>query len=218
MSGEIENQVNKVLLTLHKYRGKAKNILLKKGTNEDVDDALSDAIEKIALNLYSGSLPLDKPEEEYLKIFTTVSKNRLFDINKRGIGKQKKEKNGASPSPVEPIDLRYHASNRISINVVYELISDQDVFEEVIKKDAVHVSQTLVDGVLSASSEAANKITRKYYEMIRATKQESVSKAELARECGMTRSNISTTLLKVRKDVTKRRPDILETYVEFFAI
>ena len=218
MNGKLENQISGILLILHEYRGTARSILRKYGIEEDVEDALSDTIEKIAIKLHSGYLSLDKPKEEYLKLFTAWSKNRLLDINKRGIGKQRKKETGDSPPTVEPIDLRHRASNRLRASKIDELVSDQDVFEDVTRKNAIHVSQTLVDDVLNASSEAANKVTRKYYEMILATKQDTVSKADLARECGMTRSNISITLSKVRKDVTKRRPDILETYVDFFAV
>lgn len=218
MNGKLENKISGVLLILHEYRGNAKSILWKYGIEEDIEDALSDTIEKIAIKLHSGYLSSDKPKEEYLKLFTTWSKNRLLDINKRGIGKQRKKEAGDSPPLVEPIDLRHRASNRLRASSVDELISHQDVFEDATRKNAIHVSQTLVDDVLNASSEAANKVTRTFYELILATKQDTVSKADLARECGMTRSNISSTLSKVRKDVTKRRPDILETYVDFFAV
>lgn len=206
-----------VLLLLHGYRKKLLRKMSRgKDVAPDVEDAVSEAIVKFAEGL-GGKIALNKSKEEYLRLFTTVAKNKLLDIRKRGIGNQKKEDKTISSQTREPIDLRHRAKNRIPISSIDELVSDQDLFKEATKKDTAHVVETLAGDVMETSSEAANNVLRKLHELL-VTKQENVTQAELAKECHVSRASISYTFSKVRRDVTKRRPDILETYVVLFAV
>lgn len=217
MNEDSKNQIDAILLILHEYRGKARSILKKGCIDEDIEDALSDSILKVAKQLHSGTIPLGKPKDEYLKLFTTISRRRLIDMSRRGIGRQQNKQLGDSPPPIDPIDLRHRAPNRLRIQEIDELVSDQDVFAEATRKNVIHVSQTLLDDVMCASSKAGKKVTQKYLELL-ATKQEDVTQADVARECNMSRANITITLKKVREDVTKRHPDILENYYNLFAV
>lgn len=210
--------VEDVLLLVHGHRKKLEWALYKgRGSSQaDIEDAISDAVEKFVKDL-GGKIPLGKSQSDYLRMLTTFSKNKLTDYSRKGIGKQTKEGKSPYPQKEDPVDLRHRAPNRNQILYVEELVSDQDVFEEVTKKDTAHVAQTLVDSVLCASSKAANKVTRQYFQLL-ATKQEEVTQAELAKECHVSRASITYTFRKVRDDVTKRHPELRETYIEIFAI
>lgn len=211
------HSVDVVLHLVHGHRKKLEWTLSKgHRVTPDVEDAVSDAVEKFVREL-GNKIPLGKCRSDYLRMLTTFAKNKLIDYSRKGIGNQTKEDKTISSQKDDPVDLRHRASNRNQITEIDELVSDQDVFEEATKKDTAHVAQTLVDSVLCASSEAANKVTRKYFELL-ATKQEDVKQAELAKECHVSRASISYTFRKVRDDVTKRHPELKETYLEFFAI
>lgn len=217
LHGETKNPIEVVLLLLHDYRGELKSILRSKGKIEDVEDAISLAIEKIANQLHTGDLLLDKPSSEYRKLFTTISKNKLVDLQRYGPGKQKKRSKDDLPPPIEPIDIRHRAPNRLRELVLSELASNQDVFTEATRKDAIHAYQALLDDVLAASTKANRKVILRYLWLL-VTTQGTVTQADVARECNMSRANITITLKKVREDATKRHPGNLKTYNDLFAV